>query len=192
MLAIPFRQQLPSVVTKSLDLLVPNIKKDVLSSITTRSLTDYIDWTDIPFTSNMVGTTTVGAVITPHAATLINYKYTVFARTMTLMLNTDFFDTSGNPTTLTLTMPGGFQINCNSPTSGDYFSCFAGIVLVQNLFGPFNPRVLPVTGRSFRSDSNGTVIYINPRLSGTDFGGPGDSVIYFHLSLILPLVEWRT
>lgn len=192
MLAIPFRQQLPSIVTKSLDLLVPNIKKDVLGSLSTRNLTDYIDWTDIPFTTDFLATTTIGATVTPASSTLINYRYTVFARTMTLMLNTEFLGTTGNPATLTIKMPGGFKIDCNSPNRGDQFSVIAGAVGVVNNFGPFAPRAVPVTGISFRSDSNGTIIYINPVDSDENYGGPGDSVITLHLSLILPLIEWRT
>lgn len=190
-LSIPFRQQLPRETVRTLDSLVPNIKKDILGSISSRNLSDFIDWTEVPFVTNYLGVTDVGATITPTASALVNFRYTVFALTMTMMLNTGFVGTTGNPGTISLQMPGGFKINCNSVNRGDEFSVACGAAQVINNVGPFAPRGLPVFARSARSDSQGTIIYISPVNSNDNFGGPGDSTVYLHLLLTLPLLEWR-
>lgn len=189
MLAIPFRQQLPSVVAKSLDTLVPNIKKDILGSLSTRNLSDVSGWIDIPFVIGNFTTPTVGATWTLDIGSIVNHRYKVEGRTMTMMLSTFTMAMTGNPTTLTLRVPGSYQIEARGYSAT--YQGFAGGAGIQNTVGPPVPRGIPLYAVSNFAATQGRTFNITPMDFG-HFGGPGNSIVALNCLFVFPLLEWRT
>lgn len=190
MLAIPFRQQLPSIVSKSLDLLVPNIKKDVLGNVSTRNLSDWIEWTDIPYSADNYQPTPFGFITPPPAATSWTvdrgnqeiYRYQIAGLTMKLLLAISQCSTI-NCTKLRIFMPGGYKVQTG--LQGVYEG-HAGHATILTGAPPW--LTTPLKFQASRTDSNGTALDLfnfgTSELSDTSF--------QLFLDMTIPLQEWRT
>lgn len=115
MLAIPYRQQLPPAVMKALDSLVPNIKKDILGSVQTSNLTDFVDWTGVTPTPSMFNLLDPTATWTVTVDTIRTFAFKIVGKSMRIKFH-GTGGLTGTPNQLCITLPAGQVCNMADDT----------------------------------------------------------------------------
>lgn len=107
MTGIPYRAQLPEIVAKCLDLLIPSVKKDTLAAVTVADAADVTDWVDAPFAAGLFSGAS-GMTWGVTRAQIVLFTYRIIGHSMTVKLGVSASAVVAPVTpTLTLLIPAG-------------------------------------------------------------------------------------